>query len=555
MPAISLSDADPSTVARLKSRPDVYMRNAWQHPNRPQDKYDFKTTDGEKRLRFLTNEGSPLRPRNWGGINILLWARGGLKTTALEGILTWAHRMYGPQGFESYMTAPREGQVKEFTGKFHKKVEQTGLNRSAEKKSIGHTQFKFDTPMGGVYSSFKTDTGWGEGDALRGPHVHFGIIDEFQDLDKASFDTFREAIDREIPDVPYFPSIFLIGTPKMENSFFHEMWKRSDQKDWNPDENQWETQSEAEVYGEGTEDSIAVRGWHISQHDHPMHDAAKIKASKETYSPKKFQNEVRAQFYSPEDELISDRHLDAIAHPSMGFTDSRTSQDSVVVVGVDWGGGSDRKAADTVVAVVEQLPNEERAVIQTIDFLDTSLTKSQELTEIEERIQKFDPEVVCVDEGYGVTQREDLQTGDNCSYSDDGYDNVYGIRFGNTGDKDDLTFDGPRRRFATVNKYYQASSFVERLKDEAYALPTAGIDASSYGDPAEKGTKIYSQLTAPYEERSEGRKSGRKTITITSDSNRNDDCFDALTFADVGLRYETLLPNSSFVKFGAHDRR
>ncbi|MFL9708933.1 hypothetical protein, partial [Aeromonas veronii] len=74
------------------------------------------------------------------------------------------------------------------------------------------------------YSELKARSAWGEGDGLRGLHSHIGVIDEFQDVDEGTFSVFLEAIDQQVPGFPYFPTIFVIGTPKMAGSFFNTIW-------------------------------------------------------------------------------------------------------------------------------------------------------------------------------------------------------------------------------------------------------------------------------------------------------------------------------------------
>lgn len=553
MPAISLNKASQREVQYLKARPDEYVKNAWAHPNRPQDRYDFRTTDGEKELNYLLNPNSPLRPENWGSINILQWARGCLKTTTLMMILSWALRFYGPQGFEAYMTAPREGQVSEFIGKFREKIQQTALSEFRTKDSIGHQRFEFPRDGAPVYGHFKTDTGWGSGDALRGPHSHMGVIDEFQDLNKPSFDTFRECIDQEVPQVDYFPAIFLIGTPKMENSFFHEMWQKSDQKEWDPEASEWVAQDTADSYGDNNQ--MAVRGWHIDQPSNPLHDDAKIEQSRDTYSEQKFKNEVLALHYSPEDELLAERHIDAICDPSVDMGKRRRFDDSYVTIGVDWGGGSDRKAADTVLVVLEhvELEDQKWSEIRYVDFLDTDLTKDDEFYRIEQAIEMFDAERVVVDEGYASKRREDLQEGHH-TMVEGGYDQLVGARFGNLSDATKVKWKDPsQKKLFTCDKSHMFNSVVDDIKDENILLPAANLSTGGYGDDRAKGTKIYRQLTAPYEKKRET-PTGQKKTTITSDSGRNDDFFDALVYAWVAYHSDQIGPTETFVRFGGHNR-
>lgn len=542
-----LSEAGSDAVRKLRDDPRLYIRNSWNHPNDYGRPYDFKTTDGEQRLEYLLDDRSPLNPEQWGGINILLFARGLLKTTTLQMILTWAFQFYGPRGLDTYMAAPREDQIHEFVDKLREKIEWTGLNRYREHDSYGHQKFKYDADGSTVYSSFKADSGWGQGDAMRGPHTHIGIYDEFQDASKRSFNAgFYEVIDQELAGVPYFPTIFIMGTPKMEGEFFHEMWERSDKREWMPDEGdsgEWVAQAEPETYGSG-EDAMEVRGWHIDQIKAPLHNEAQIEAKRDMKTEQEFHNEVLAEFYSPEDHLLSERHLDTIADPEEGFARQPRSEDNWVTIGVDWGGGSDRKAADTVIVVMEHVDYDDgraESIVNNVEFLDESLTKDEEFQKLEEQIIRFDPTWVVVDEGYGSKRREDLQEG-NHTMDSDGYDNVVGCRFGNISNTDKLKWKDEREKeLFTADKTHMAKSFVDFVKQQRLTLPTADITTGAHGNDQAVGTKIYRHLTAPYEERKTTR-SGRKKTTITAPSNENDDAFDAFLYSWLGFHNDTLGP-------------
>lgn len=550
-----LANASEEQVRALRNDPRLFIRNCWDHPNDRTRDYDFRTTDGETRLNYLLDDRSHLNPEQWGGINILLMGRGLLKTTTMEMLVNWAHQFYGPMGLETYMAAPRQDQVKEFTGKLREKLEWSGLTQRRQKDAYEHQKFKFEPKDNAVYSHFKGDSGWGSGDSMRGPHSHFGIYDEFQDASKRSFNAgFYEVIDQSLAGVPYFPSIFIMGTPKMEGSFYNEMWQKSDQREWSPEHGTWVDQSEPETYGEG-EDAVEVHGWHIDQISAPLHSESEIAAKRDLKDEQEFKNEVMAEFYSPEDHLISPRHLNRIADPESRFVKQRRDADNYVTVGVDWGGGSDRKAADTVITVMEHITYEDgstESVYDRIDFLDQSLNKEQELEEIEKTIMTFDADMAVVDEGYGAKQREDLQVGNN-TLQPDGYDQVVGCRFGNISSVDKIKWkDADEQRLFTADKSYMAKSFVDFVKAERLTLPAANLDTGSHGRDEATGTKLYRHLTSPYEEKKETR-SGRKKTTITSASGDNDDAFDSSVYAFLGFHADSLGPTNTPVRFSTRD--
>lgn len=550
-----LTEADEQQIQRLANDPRLYIRNAWPHPNDRSRRYDFRTTDGSERLDYLLDDDGPLNPDGWGGINILLMARGLLKSTTLQMILNWCFQFYGPLGFEAYMGTPREGQRDEFVEKFKDKVRWSGMDRYRSKNALGHQKFTFPKDDGpDVTAHFKSDTGWGGGDAMRGPHSHVGIFDEFQDATPQAFNAgFYEVIDQSIQGVPYFPTIFIMGTPKMEGSFFEDMWQRSDQREWDPsrgDSGEWVKQSDATVYGSG-DDAMDVVGWHVDQPTVPLHSKSDIEAKRDLKTEQEFQNEVLAQFYSPEDHLLSERHLDAICDPNMPFVNQPRDTDNFITVGIDWGGGSDRKAADTVMAIMEHIEYEDgttESILDNIHFLDESLSKDDEFKRLEEQILRFDPELVVVDEGYGAKAREDLQEG-NHTMDTDGYDIVKGCRFGNISNTSKIKWkDESAKQLFTADKTHVAKSFVDFVKAERLTVPAANLDASAHGRDDATGTRLYRHMTAPYEQRRETR-SGRKKATITADGADNDDAFDACVYAWIGYHADKLGPTNTPIRF------
>lgn len=552
-----LAEASESQLRQLKNDPRLYIRNSWTHPNDRSRNYDFKTTDGEKTLHYLIDDDGPLNPYEWGGVNILLLARGLLKTTTMEAIANWGFQFYGPHGLETYMAAPRQGQVREFSGKLSEKLEWSGLDQYRQKDAIEHQKFKF-TPNGQtVYSHFKADSGWGQGDAMRGPHSHLGIYDEFQDASPKSFNAgFYEVIDQSIAGVPFFPTMFLLGTPKMEGSFFEEMWEKSDKREWYPDKGEngmWVAQDDPQQYGTG-DDAMEVHGWHVDQIKAPLHTESDIAAKRDMKTEQEFVNEVLAKFYSPEDHLLSERHIDNICDPELSFHQERRYEDSWITMGIDWGGGSDRKAADTVITVMEHVKYDDEqieSIYNDVEFVDESASKNEEFETVETKILQYDPEVIVVDEGYGSKRREDLQAGTN-TLRPNGYDNVVGCRFGNISSTQKVKWkDDDDKKLFTADKSYMAKAFVDFVKAERMTLPSSQISTGAHGGET-KGAKIYRQLTAPYEEKRET-KSGRKKKTITSRSGDNDDLFDSSIYAWMGRHADQLGPTETTYDFGGHE--
>ena len=584
----------------------LYMRNAWRHPNDPSRPYDFYTDGGPPTedkdedevgefLHYLADDDGPLVPSNHGDIVLLNFARGCLKTTTAVGIADWAVSQFPI--IEVDITAPRREQFREVMDRFKDAVKNSGMEQLRTKNNVSHQKFERKLENDGgdpvhVSADVKARSAWGAGDALRGLHGHIGIIDEFQDVDEAMFSTFLEAVDQSVPQVSHFPTIIVIGTPKMANSFFHDLWEMSDQKTWDNDEMEWVSQDdpdeflpqelkdrrrklrreadelkelrgnddvdqdalEAEIeQKEDAADSIEgynVTGWHIDQYSSPLHDDAKIEFKRQKYTEKKFKNEVLAEFYTPENDLLSDSHVKDAFDPDHGFTNKRVYDDSTVVMGVDWGGGSAQGASDTVIVVGEQISTDEqneKIVLRDVEFLDPDMNKQAELEVVENKIRDYKVDRIAVDEGYGAKQREDLQNGNNI-WNDDGWNNVCGIIYGNIKDKDEPKFQNRTFKdsgYCTVARTHMIESMVSYFKDGRIEIPSGDLKDGREGTRQ----RLIDHLTAPYTDRTET-SDGKKKLKVMAD--RNDDAFQAFTY--MWIAAEKFGTTRTLKKVGGHNR-
>lgn len=565
-----MSDAPPQELqAALPHDPRLWARNFLRHPNDPSRPYDFYDDTKENFLYYLTDDEGPMNPQQWGDINVLLFARGCLKTFTVSTISAWGLDMY--PSLESVVTAPVDDQREEVIERFRTKVEQSGMDARMEKNSMRHMKFKnysVDEETGQKYPSYshmKSRTAWDGGNKLRGLHGHIGNIDESQDVDEGTFSTFLEAIDRSVPQVDYFPTIFVIGTPKLSGSFFHRLWRMSDQKSWDEEEKEWVVEDESMEFlpdemqsrrdelddkieelesqietaeDERAEDLLSlkeefeeerdgirgftVRGWHVDQHNSPLHDDRSIAFKKETYSKKKFENEVLANFYKPDNDLITQPDVRDAFEEDMRFVPSKRFEGTETFLGVDWGGGQGEGAASTVCIVGERV--EEEIHILNIDVFDTDMSAKDEREQIAEYMDAYDVNIAVVDEGFGDSDREALQ--DEYGFDERGTQNLYGCWYGNVKNKEELKWNrfNERKRFFTSNKTFMVKKMAEDFKDGKIRIPSEHL---SFDTKQSMGTQIIEQLTAPYTDKKEVG-DGKKKIKVESDG--KDDIFDALTY-------------------------
>jgi hypothetical protein len=592
---------------KLPRDPRLWVRNYLRHPNDPSRSYDFwddigPPPDGRDAdewdgtfLYYLADEDGPLNPDKWGDINVLLFCRGGLKTFSVSSVSAWATDMF--PSLEAVATAPRDDQREEVIDRFKQKVEQSEMADRRVKDNLGHQKFRntaVDSETGETYPAYshlKSRSAWNDGDALRGLHGHLGVIDESQDVDEGTFSTFLEAIDRSVPQVDFFPTIFVIGTPKMANTFFHKLWDMSDKKSWDGDEREWVAEDEADEFLpeemaarqeelddqieeledeiESTDDDekvdelldiiekfqderdgisgFEVRGWHLDQYNSPIHDDTDIAFKKETYSKKKFENEVLANFYSPDDDLITSSDVRETAFVDRRMASAQNHSGTKTFLGVDWGGGKGEGAAQTVVTVAELAPDDERLEVLDIDLLSSELSSKQERETIDDKMRRYDVDIGVVDEGYGDTDRETLQ--DEYGYDDSGDQRIYGCWYGNVKDKEEIKWNrfNNARRFFTAAKSFCVEKMAEDFKGGEIEIPAKSL---AFDSKQSKGTKIIDHLTAPYTERKEI-ESGKTKKIIKSD--RNDDVFDSLNY--VWIAANMVRSKRTIKQVGTHTRK
>lgn len=533
---LSYEEARAYKRQQIRSDPRHWIRDQWSHPNDIERDYDFRTNDGTP-LRYLVDDQGPLNPDQWADINILLMARGCLKTTSLIGITEWASDSF-PQ-CNTFMTAPQNDAVQEFMSKLKDLVRDTRLEDKRERDRFSHQKFEqeIETSEGDIKTAFanvKAKSAWDADEGLRGPHSHIGIIDEFQDVSEKTVAMMLEIVDQALPDVSYFPTIFIIGTPKLKNSYFHDKWQQSNQRTWDGDANEWVDQSSiGSISADGVDSEFQVKGWKIDQPNSPLHDAGRIAFKKGDRTEKEYNNEVLANFYSPEDDLLSDKHVKAVLDDEIGFRNSRihSPSDSTVIITADWGGGSEADAADTVFTAGEVVnygggPRDYECRLLRTRFIDHDVTQTEEEDLLSTWIGRYEPDHVLVDEGHSGTRRESLQE----SYPGI----VHGVLFGNPRPPEDVKWkrtDGEQKIFATVNKSYVCESFVDAFKDGKFTIPS---DSLSFDTNNSNGSKLLNQLTAPYKDYTDT-VTGQKNLRVLAD--RNDDVFDTFVYLWCGIEH------------------
>jgi hypothetical protein len=547
-------DVPDAARQRLREDPRLWVRNALRHPVDPSRPYDFKTENGEP-LEHILDDDSWLNPDQWADINVLLLARGELKSTSTGWIEAWFHDAY-PQG-HSYLIAPSKDQVIDFLEPIRETyIEQADMDGRRKTDNKTSQVFKTyqrseDGDVNPVLGRIQTDSGYSE-KSVRGKHSQIGITDETQDLSERVFNVFLPAIDMGLPNTEWAPTVFCIGTPKETGSFYHDLWERSDKRTWDAESGEWIIQEEVDPYTltaeqledlpgnfdlDDVDEEYTVHGWHVDWLNSPLHSMADVARAKEQMGEMEFANEVLAQFFDPEDNLLSESHVKACFNEEYNFRESPYNDDSAVAVCADWGGGQDENASDTVLLAVEEVEYPDDSVeyvVLDITYLDPAKPLRDHIRDYEEWLVKYDADIGLVDFGHGTQAMENLQGGYDTMDPDGYMDIVSAVQYGNINNKTDIKWreddDGNEIAFV-CDKARTSTRMVESIRDSQWIIPRATAETSgvSLRQSSDDGVRLLSQLTSPYKTLKETT-TGRKRVDIETPGNARDDSFDVFSF-------------------------
>lgn len=570
-------DVDPQVRQKLRNNPKLWVRNALKHPVDPKRDYDFRTEDGEP-LTHLLHEDSWINPENWGDINVLLLARGELKSTSTGWIDAWGHDSF-PQ-FHSYVIAPSKDQVIDFVEPIRQTyIEQANMtNRRVTDNKTSQVFKTYQRDESGdvnpIMGRLQTDSGYTE-ESVRGKHSQLGITDETQDLSQRVFNVFLPSIDQGLPHNDYFPTVFCIGTPKETGSFYHDLWERSDKRTWDASEGDWIQQEDVDPYEltpeqvsdlpgdidpDEIQESYTVRGWHVDWINSPLHSMSDVARAKEQMDEMRFANEVLAQFFDPEDNLLTEGDVKLCFDEEYNFRQSPYNDGSKTILVADWGGGSDKNASDTVFMAAEEVEYDDGTseyIVLNLEFIDEELRSRQEIRKYEEWLKKYDVDVALTDYGYGTQAMESLQNGDD-TVDPDGYmDTVTAAKFGNIKDVTEIKYtedEDENQLFFTCDKTRNSTRMVESIRDEQWVIPqsTRNSTGVQMNRSSDDGVRLINQLTAPFKTLSEGTKTGNKSVIIETPGNQRDDCFDLLTLG--WLSFNEVDDDESVIDFAMNKR-
>ena len=181
--------------------------------------------------------------------------------------------------------------------------------------------------------------------------------------------------------------VVISGTAREQGSEFWKLWEKSTKGEWDPESRKWvHTDSKANIIG-----------YHISQEMHPDITPKDIAQKKETYTPRRFSNEVLGEFFAGStkpltfDEVLPvfDRErsvVRGVAPPTETY------------MGIDWG-------KETTVVIIDENSN----ILQAVKLDSRETGEGDEVEMLKKMITDYNCVQVVADIGYGARQVKELQ--------------------------------------------------------------------------------------------------------------------------------------------------
>jgi len=280
--------------------------------------------------------------------------------------------------FNAVYTAPRQPQVtrfveERFNGALMSSVNNGCLMKSKVKSSVSHQTFNVGARS---LNHFYAYSNWGDAHALLGVEADLCCIDEYQDSGGDILPMLLEML-----ALSEYKWVVVSGTAREQGSEFWKLWEKTTKGEW--DGENW-------IHGEGD-----IIGYHIQQSMHPEITPEDIEQKRETYTPRRFANEVLGQFFAGQTKPLTFAEalgtIDANRSATLSLTAPKTC-----VMGIDWG-------RETTVVIMDP---------KTGDILNAMKLDSRaedEVAEVKRLILKYNAVQVVCDIGYGARQVRELQ--------------------------------------------------------------------------------------------------------------------------------------------------
>lgn len=326
---------------------------------------------------FKTEGGKSSAPK----VVVLKCSRKVEKTETILNLLLYA--LNNIPYFKAVYTAPRQPTVSRFIEERFKGALRSSINNgcllsNVKKDSITH--MTFDVGLDRLNHLYAY-SGWGDAHSLLGLDADMVCIDEYQDMQAGALEMIQEIVTQS-----RWKWVLVSGTAREEGSAFWKLWSKSSQNHWDVDSQQWVSKNP-----NGDPDII---GFHMDQRIHPDVTPDDIQFKKETYSSRKFINEVLGEFYSGGLKPLTLDTVLSCTDKALGIVDSVNPPDETYM-GIDWG-------AETTVVIMD-------ANSRILNALKIDSKQHDEVSEIKRLMLRYNCVQVVADLGYGARQIKELQ--------------------------------------------------------------------------------------------------------------------------------------------------
>jgi hypothetical protein len=292
--------------------------------------------------------------------------------------------MYGLMNipyFNAVYTAPRQPQVtrfvdERFNGALMSSINHGCLMKSRVKQSVSHQTFDVGARS---LNHFYAYSNWGDAHALLGVEADLCCVDEYQDSDADVLPMLIEMLAQS-----EYKWVVVSGTAREQGSEFWKLWEKSTKGEW--DGEKW-------VHGESD-----IIGYHISQKMHPDIDPEEIEYKRNTYTPRRFANEVLGEFFAGSTKPLTFDVVLQAARPQLEKNLKGLTPPEESVMGVDWGN-------ETTVVIMKK----DGTILNCLKLDSKADNEFDEVAVIKDLMLRYNCTQVVADIGYGARQVKELQ--------------------------------------------------------------------------------------------------------------------------------------------------
>ncbi|MCX9086027.1 MAG: hypothetical protein OIN90_00485 [Candidatus Methanoperedens sp.] len=214
---------------------------------------------------------------------ILFLARSLTKSTIATNKITHKLVTLKGKGKSAIATAPTDNQAWRLTKEIFRPniidSQHRALNKLIEAADGSDQVGEVDLANG---SKWTAKGAWATGKAIRGPHRHYGVVDEMQDMTRTAWYVLLEVVN--LPG----RQIIAMGTGGPQGTLWHELWEKSDKKEWNG--KRWTPTNKNATQG--------YSGYHLSQEWSPFETPASLAEKKKGYPKTLYLTEVECSFFN-----------------------------------------------------------------------------------------------------------------------------------------------------------------------------------------------------------------------------------------------------------------